>query len=290
MCLHCYQRWISSHNSGQAAFCPLCRCVLPANLAVCLRLKKTIESFYPEASAKRREDVAAQIAAETEILHAPVQTMTPEQQLPTYPQGPYPADLFSQWATAGASQQSLFSAMMVAAHFMGSLRQLGNAHGSEQMPANQPSHGAQQAALSAAGWNGQACSPLSCLAAFPIFSSTAPGSTNPVEGVPIDLATPWTQPRPQKQAWQSAADTATRLEVARAIINTLQSHGWHHSLGPKLADAVRLLELCLYRTADSKAAYCNTSDLEARIVTAVQQRAAAAAARRARLQAAPAAQ
>jgi hypothetical protein len=90
-----------------------------------------------------------------------------------------------------------------------------------------------------------------------------------------------------RASWQSEEmDTSARLRQAQRIIEVLRDQGLQHTLGAKFADAVRLLELMLYRTAPSKNAYLDAATLEARIVRAVRQRQGAAAARRLRLQSA----
>lgn len=208
------------------------------------------------------------LAADPVALAAPAAAMA-QPQLPTYPQGPYPPQLFAQWAAAAAPhQQPLFSAMFAAAQFMSSMQAAGSAVAPAQQPGGLPS------VLSACDLH-SSCSAVAHVEA---------GDESDSPEAPHD-----TPQRQHRSAWQSPADGADRLQVARRIIATLQQRGWHRMLGPKLADGVRLLELVLYRTAASREAYLDLTDLEARIVAAVQQRAAAAAARRARLEPADAA-
>mmetsp|Transcript_4971 Transcript_4971/g.10706 ORF Transcript_4971/g.10706 Transcript_4971/m.10706 type:complete len:397 (-) Transcript_4971:2272-3462(-) len=66
MCAHCYKRWVALSTTKVGAQCPLCRDPLPASLGVCLRLKRTIESLYPEACARRKVEVERQIAERCE--------------------------------------------------------------------------------------------------------------------------------------------------------------------------------------------------------------------------------
>jgi len=83
--------------------------------------------------------------------------------------------------------------------------------------------------------------------------------------------------------WQSPLDRSDRLNVAKAIISLFQRTGFGCNLGSKLPDAVRLLELMLYRTAPSKDAYLDEVSLDRRVIAAIQQRASAANRRRLRL-------
>lgn len=273
MCLHCYQRWSSAN--GAAAVCPLCRCTLPSNLAVCLRLKKTIERFHPEATERRRQEV--QDGAQSKANLSPDPEPLPQQQLPTYP-----PDLVAQWTATflPQHQHSFFSNMMVAVQYMRRQQQ------SPTPPSpTSPAASEQEESEASTDPSTLACDGNMFYSMMPCWTnftgSSAPGSVDPMTAcMPRNVPT---AQRTQKRTWQTAADSAIRLEMARAIISTLQARGWHHTLGAKLADAVRFLELFLYRTAASREFYINTSDLEARIVAAVQQRAAAACARRARL-------
>jgi hypothetical protein len=87
-------------------------------------------------------------------------------------------------------------------------------------------------------------------------------------------------PSPRWQRWQSAGDAQLRLESARAIMRLLRERGMQSLLGKKMLPAVRLVEVMLYRTAKTKAAYLDSSTLEARVVAFVRHRAAVAAAGR----------
>lgn len=121
--------------------------------------------------------------------------------------------------------------------------------------------------------------------ACPATASAEPGLS---ECAPHPPAVAPAAPGSARQLWHGEVGTPQRLAMASSIIRVLRARGLQSSLGPKFADAVRLLELMLYRTAPSKDAYLDAATLDARIVGAVQQRRTAALARRAQLQPAPA--
>ena len=97
---------------------------------------------------------------------------------------------------------------------------------------------------------------------------------------------PTSEPTPSAADWHTSMGSNERLGVARAIIRVLMLRSLHKALGTRLPDAVRLLELMLFRAAPSSDAYLNPLDLEARIAAAVRSRLGAARARRQRLAAA----
>lgn len=92
------------------------------------------------------------------------------------------------------------------------------------------------------------------------------------------------QARPQNALrWQNRADLPLRLECARAIMRHLQHHGTSNMDDRTLLLAVRAVEVALYRAAPSRDVYMDFTTLHARLMALLQQRAAAASARRAAL-------
>ncbi|GIL62835.1 hypothetical protein Vafri_17013 [Volvox africanus] len=57
-CRSCLERWRATKSSSSSTVaCPLCREPVPGELGVCVRLRETIQRFFPEEVKKRRLEV-----------------------------------------------------------------------------------------------------------------------------------------------------------------------------------------------------------------------------------------
>ncbi|KAG1678525.1 hypothetical protein FOA52_014559 [Chlamydomonas sp. UWO 241] len=257
LCAHCYKRWLMTSPSPS---CPTCRFPLPATLRIAYRLARTIASIFPEEIARRRaevqadEDQAAQDAAAVASETAPSSdawgSMAGDEApapLPTYAQGlPY----------AGMAAQQCWAAAMPYMMMAASLSATFHA-----APGQQCSGGCPPAA---AAW------PYAMHNAPAAQQHVAAPSDSEAAAEASDAGAQHPSPAPQqlRAAWQSEDDGPARLAQAHCIIEVLRGRGLQHALGAKFADAVRLLELMVYRAAPSRAAYLDAATLEGRIVKA----------------------
>mmetsp|Transcript_37183 Transcript_37183/g.82715 ORF Transcript_37183/g.82715 Transcript_37183/m.82715 type:complete len:362 (-) Transcript_37183:1954-3039(-) len=267
MCSHCYQRWVSTSSTKVSAVCPLCRDPLPPALSVCLRLKKTIQFLYPDAIARRRIEVEQQLSelaeverqhknlVEEEATHNPSLVQVSDR--PTYPQGPVSVGLAMQWAAAQVTTPSIGAAMAMAA-------------ASQLMTTMYAQSIMQQQQLAAqhdiAMGTPVLCQVMAGCLAPPDCQAQAPSSEQHAEEIDESDG------RQLRQChWQSTEDSELRLQCARAVIRLLRAHRLHLALGDRLPAAVRLLEVMLYRTAPSRAAYTDPATLETRLAAMVRR-------------------
>jgi len=258
LCKACYERWQRACTG--LVVCPLCRAPMPSNLGVCLRLKNTIESLYPEASKQRQEELQSQSAGtEAEAK----QQMRVDQLMvsASYAQAQW------QWQWAAS--------MSFAMHYM-QQPAMAAASGCTPVAAGDTAVGmpvldvlCQQRGMQQ---QQQACAPC-----------TAPATQTTVMATPEAVSAAAAAAAPTGARWQSVADVPLRLECARAIMRLVQQRGLQSALGDAALSAVRSVEVALYRSAPSRDAYMDLNTLEARMVSLIRQRAAAAAARRATL-------
>uniref|UniRef100_A0A7R9YVR7 RING-type domain-containing protein n=1 Tax=Chlamydomonas euryale TaxID=1486919 RepID=A0A7R9YVR7_9CHLO len=248
ICSHCYHQLLESCvGSSHAATCPMCRSALPSVLGVCLRLKRTIDKLHPDDVRRRREEVDEQLRKEAAQTSMP--SCQDEQHGETagssaYPPVPCPSMMYN-WS-------SLPFQFMAAAQF-GMMMQHAGSQGT-------------------AGASAQAQH----------YSSTQPNwSCGTEHGAECDGCLP--DRDSSLASWRSGVSSSDRLQLAGGIIRVLRARGLQAVLGSKFADAVRVLELMLFRSAVTKAAYLDAATLDSRIVMAVRQRSLAATARRARL-------
>ncbi|GAX83985.1 hypothetical protein CEUSTIGMA_g11410.t1 [Chlamydomonas eustigma] len=233
-----------SQESSNA--CPLCRSPLPSDLGICLRLKRTIENVCGErAVAKRRADVMIQEGKDGS------RRICGKGRSGVYNWNPADLPTYPHSPVALHELSSLWTASSYVSHVCGQhLHYL---------------------------W-----------AMMPLYSNLCHASS--VE-MPTPMAVPLCSGNSAQSStgerscltWQSAVDRSDRLNVAKAIISIFHRSGIGCSLGTKLPDAVRLLELMLYRTAPTKEAYLDELSLDRRVVAAIQERASAATKRRLRL-------
>ncbi|KAJ9527444.1 hypothetical protein QJQ45_025692, partial [Haematococcus lacustris] len=125
----------------------------------------------------------------------------------------------------------------------------------------------------------------------PATSTTSAASSRPYcPAQPTSLSpcpSPAPSPPQQQHApgtpWQSAADLPCRLGLARAISQVLRARCPQLPPATRLA-LTRVVELALYCGAPSPSTYLDKGSLQLRVLKAVQERGAAAAARRRGLQ------
>ena len=264
MCLGCLEQWKQCSKDTGATHCPLCRAVLPTDLGICHRLKRTIEQLYPTEVAERRTERRASPAKPSAKPPAPAPAPAP---------APVPASSihYSNQLQALITWQQY--AMVSMYYGVNPYQGSDSTIASVGTPVIDHVH--QQRSNVEAGAPSFDISldlaPSLDICHHPVASGSSGQSSEGNSSCPTTPSSPTGEVAP----WQTSEDESDRSKMARLITECLRSEGLDAALGPaKLPSAVRFLELSLYRKAPSKEAYLEPCTLARRIVEAVKERAA----------------
>eukprot|EP00798_Chlamydomonas_sp_ICE-L_P024551 gene24551-10162_t len=254
-CSGCYSKWVYHSSSiGLCAACPLCRTALPASLGVCLRLKHTVESLHPEASEKRRAELASTSSGDpvskASILPSASAVM---------------AHPYTQWYRYVSEMQSVVAAGMQAPQMWSMPMPVHDSHVCQESP-SEPDAASPVGSSPSQLTSYPVLDPMEVLDLSSLTLSSSSATPHSRQTATRSHQNPW------GSKWQSTADSGLRLELARNILKIMRSRGGQTIKGDRLLATVRYVEAILYRLAKSKANYLDSSSLEIRVTAVVRPR------------------